>query len=845
MSSFVFDPFLFQSIRDNTTTDAGHSQSALFAEIVLSPEHLMMEFAAGTCDPRSIAPERGLMLGLPGWESRKRMVKNKEKEETARHSRRQRLVSCSVLLMGAALLAFAVQYRKLELGNDEMWNLSFPILALTFLFSLLFAWKAWTRILQYLFNRAPRRAGEAALLPIAALILLLFYPLCGGIPLDIRFASAFVVVVLASFAVMLLDVVPEWNGIRGPAPREALAIALCVSASLATLALGNLTHNIQKDWVATMERLESSRRLERISLNGDVRSALIADRLDRFDWEERLKDRPYLVFSLALRENADMWKEQVVVVRAGSVGGKREIRIGFDELLETAGERWKDVVIDLREFGNRDIRLRVAVERDWRRIVPSSPRTAASRAFTPLAWRWESRTKELFYITPPRIVHGPGEEKDFNIILISLDTLRADHLGFYGYRRETAPNLALIAQEATVFTNFFSTATYTLPAHMSLFSSLYPSAHRIYRKDFGISHLKFRTLAELVKDAGYYTAAFTGGGFVSSTYGFHQGFDSYRDGGRESVHGFGVENRVREALSWLEQYGRLKFFLFLHTYEIHDHVGNRQEHRQFYVTDYDGRLEGPYLKLVHPRAVDKRKSFKIRDEDIRYMEDLYDGAIRHTDRHLGELFDVLRDMGLYDNTLILITSDHRESFGELHDDGEMAAWTHGNPAYESQIRIPLIMKMPRSLGISPRVVDCEFSLVDVMPSLADMLELKPQTPLQGISWAKAVDGAEPEGHHRPILVMNHPNIDHKCGVRVDGLKYIRHQGQDELYDLGSDPGEFRDLSENPAFAEELTRLSGILRKHFAESEGLQRVPESRGPIPKELEKQLEALGYLN
>lgn len=757
-----------------------------------------------------------------------------------------RALTYLLILGDGALIAFALQFRKVEQRNDFLWNLSLLILGVTLIMSVFWLWRAWGRTLQYVFNRTPRKAEEAALFPLVPPLLLIFYPLCGGIALPIRLASAASAIVILCLAATLWDLVAEWERFRRPGFKEALTICLYVCASLATLAFGNLAHNVQKEWVEAREQANFALRPKKVSVDHDVRRALAVNAFSKLHYEEKLRERPSLVFSLALEESSDLWGEYSVSVRASSSGKARDFRVGLDDLSEGPPERWSDYSIDLREFQGREIELNVDVRRNWRWDLNSLLSLLDRQPYLPPAWHWKQEAWKSFYMTPPRIVYGlDEEEEDFNIILISLDTLRADHLSFYGYPRDTMPNLASIAREGVLFTNFFSPSTYTLPAHMSLFTSQYPSTHGIFSKNDQIVSLRFQTLAELLRSAGYYSVALTDGGFVSSNYGFHQGFDSYRDGGKDSSQGFGIERKITSAIKWLEEHGRQKFFLFLHTYEIHDYVNNRDEHRPFYATDYDGRLDGSFGNLIHPRSEDLRKDFRISAEDTEYMENLYDGSLRYTDERLGELFAALRDMELYDKTLILITSDHGESFGELHNDGQTVAWAHGIAPYESQIHIPLIMKMPATFGATPSIVHDDYSLVDVMPSLADMLRLSPRKQLQGTSWMPSVNQEEAKPGAYPIFAQARAEINGMSGVRFNGLKYIRRDELEELYDLNSDPQELSNLRDDPLFADKLAQLSKTLDEHAEQAKGLRKAGKTGKSIPKRLEKQLEALGYFN
>ncbi|HEX3035185.1 MAG TPA: sulfatase, partial [Thermodesulfobacteriota bacterium] len=239
-----------------------------------------------------------------------------------------------------------------------------------------------------------------------------------------------------------------------------------------------------------------------------------------------------------------------------------------------------------------------------------------------------------------------------NVILISIDTLRADHLSCYGYSRNTSPNIDRFAKDSVLFKNTIAQAPWTLPSHMSLFTSLYPSSHGVILKDRRLDN-KHLTIAEILQNAGYETVAFTDDGYLSRKFGY-QGFDDFDDTSYYFHGSGGVETIYKKAVNWLRDSHPKPFFLFLHTYEVHAPFDPPPDYDIYSDKNYKGIVEvfgksNDYYERIKPQMTLK---------DYHYVIDKYDGGIYYTDHFLGKLFKELKDLGLYDKSIIVITSDH-------------------------------------------------------------------------------------------------------------------------------------------------------------------------------------------
>ena len=309
-----------------------------------------------------------------------------------------------------------------------------------------------------------------------------------------------------------------------------------------------------------------------------------------------------------------------------------------------------------------------------------------------------------------------------NILLITLDTTRADHLSCYGYTRATSPHIDALAAEGMVYDRCIATSSWTLPAHASLLTGRFPTSHgAIYDPNgavvlagilpgewanYRVSALgdRIETLATVLKRHGYATGGVVGGPWLKKPFGLGQGFDDYDDDEITNVNGRLAEQINRRALPWIERMADRPFLLFINYFDPHDPYLPPEEFRYHFLDT---------SKLIG--------GVKATPEQLLA---LYDAEIHYTDHFLGELVDHLKDLGIYDDTWIIITADHGELFGE-HD-----LRGHGLTLYEEEVHIPLIMKYPKRWAKRGRRADL-IRLVDIMPIILDRLEIPLPPRLQG------------------------------------------------------------------------------------------------------------------
>lgn len=437
----------------------------------------------------------------------------------------------------------------------------------------------------------------------------------------------------------------------------------------------------------------------------------------------------------------------------------------------------------------------------------------------------------------PSLEVTSSEPSAYNLVLISLDTLRADHLGCYGYNRNTSPNIDRFARDSIVFENAYSTAPKTPESHMSMFTSLYPSVHRVFtivdEPKINVLAETATTFTEVLKEEGYRTVGFHGGGFMDGKFGFDRGFDTYRMGGSVSAQKWLSEN------AW-----KSKFFLFYHTYHVHDPYTPRPPFDTMFDSDYRGNMVHDRAELGRLSAsgwyADFSKTFwslvdKNDPRDIEHLIALYDGEIREMDTELGSLLETITRYA--PNSIVIILSDHGEEFGE-HNGG----FLHSQ-MYEETLRVPLIIRHPDYSGgrISERV-----SLIDLAPTILNMLSVENVEGFQGSALVSAMKREPVE----KIVFSEYPLREKYSLIRV-GRKIILSERGLELYGLEQDPGELHNLALPPyresSLATEIDTLRAELSDTIAANAKQSRVVNKelkQDVLTQKTIEELRALGYI-
>lgn len=271
-------------------------------------------------------------------------------------------------------------------------------------------------------------------------------------------------------------------------------------------------------------------------------------------------------------------------------------------------------------------------------------------------------------------------------VIIVLDTMRCDHTSLYGYNRKTTPVLDALSGEAVVFQNAYTTTSWTLPAHVSLFSGKNLDEHGVVTPNDRIGE-NYPLVTELFQEKGYVTAAFTGGGFVEDSYGFARGFQFYSNIPGRVFSTDSAERVLNHFTSYIESFEGNDLFIFLHTYQIHAPYKAPHE----YIDQIDENIPGN-LKSIKNFIHHNKEFYKALEPDQRrLLVDLYDASILYADKVLvGGVVNYLKQKGFYDNAMLVVLSDHGEEFYDHH------SWEHGHTLYIELIKIPLLVKYPYS-----------------------------------------------------------------------------------------------------------------------------------------------------
>lgn len=480
----------------------------------------------------------------------------------------------------------------------------------------------------------------------------------------------------------------------------------------------------------------------------------------------------------------------------------------------------------------------------------------SARADTPAA------EAPLALIATPRLVpralqpDAPSRaDRRPNVIVISIDTLRADRMSLFGGPRPTTPAIDTFAERCLVFDAAWSNGAYTLPSHMSLFTGQVPSLHGVQGADRRPDPARSPLLAQALSARGYTTRAFTGGGFVDPDFGFGRGFDAYGTADPmvntesvrlakdvQSIPGVDLEllrdSDMSRVTGWLEAHQNEEFMLFLHTYVAHQFDPSE---RSIEATGQADTLAGGLA--THTNAL--QLLFNMGEggtpEDFEDLTGLYDASVREADTGVGRLFDKLTELDLLEDSIVVIVSDHGK---ELGDHGKVG---HGHSLYEEMVHVPLLLFIGDRAAVergefAPGHSDQPVSLVDVVPTLFEALDIAPRSALSGQSLLHRLPDREVLAEVQNLAVKfalrrgSHKTIWSPLGLDT----FIKNDVERESYDLAADPLEERPLGTSDA---ELAHLRETFEAIEARAQELGSASVG-GEVDEGLRARLEALGYV-
>ena len=557
-----------------------------------------------------------------------------------------------------------------------------------------------------------------------------------------------------------------------------------------------------------------------VTMNNETRLSLSPPLPSKLTFQLEVPLEPLLQFSIGVSSlGADALTRPVDFAIHVDSGGVQEVC--FQETVRRGqSNTWFDRTVDLTPWSGKSIRLT---------FETSMQGTNVAQASGTLLPAWGG----------PVLDSSRQGGEGTNLVLISIDCLRADHLSAYGYHRNTTPHIDRFAAEGVLFENAVSVSSWTLPTHMSMLTGLMPSFHGANRSHKLSTSVPF--LPEMLSRAGYETLGVVSGAYLSQAFGFERGFDSYRflkDARAEYV----VDAGLHLAL---ESRGR-RHFLFLHLFDAHwPYLPPRE-----FLDRFDQRP--PDISDIMPKIIYGKRPRG--PEEIQHFVNLYDGEIAYLDQQLGRFFEGLREAGLYDRSLIVLTADHGESFYE-HD-----MWQHSESLYQEVTHVPLLVKWP---GGSPSGrVEHLVSQLHIFPTILERAGIdSPYADHQGLDQYASGEKPDPESVTSMSEIIWEPKETHgpsmKVSLRKGSLKYIltltgetgdeqfvSEVVSEELYDLSQDPGERSNLL--PDAARDVGGLRREVRQFIDQAQILQAERQGQEVVlDDELREQLKALGYIN
>ena len=427
-----------------------------------------------------------------------------------------------------------------------------------------------------------------------------------------------------------------------------------------------------------------------------------------------------------------------------------------------------------------------------------------------------------------------------NVILIAVDTLAAQNLGFMGYDRDTSPFIDELAGKSVVFDRAYTAKALTLPAFTSMFSGSHPDSHNVQGNGRNLPS-DLDLLTGVIRERGFLTVGFPASHVISARYGINKGFTYYFPCPAYEIPASTVIQKTRTFLEgprvenepcYLDETDPL--YMFIHFFDTHtDYNPSPAITGNFVDPSYDGIVDGTIGVFEQFNAYE----IEFDEADYRRTRDLYDAEIRSFDDQLRDLFSLLERTGLYENSLIVFTADHGENLGEHH------YITHGHP-YEPGLHIPLFFHFPNDLGAGTRI-DSLIEITDILPTILDLVGGEIPEGIDGHSLLPLIEdpSGESGGGRDYLLACGGLNDERKRTYSIfDGqyrlIKDIRWSEESLLYDVTVDPKETTDLAESePAYVEVFEISIEYITQGVLPEEPVEYDPET--------EEMLRSLGYIH
>ncbi|MCF7763830.1 MAG: sulfatase [Verrucomicrobia bacterium] len=573
---------------------------------------------------------------------------------------------------------------------------------------------------------------------------------------------------------------------------------------------------------------------------------------ETFDFRLRaLPDQPWFDVNIGTPEDLPVTFTASIVSRDSGDSPTPEVL--FQRTLTTRG-RWEPLRIDLARFAGKSVTLKLALTGDrnglwgyWGSPVIRSSQVAAT---------------------------GPAAgKKPRGVIFMVVDTLRADHLNIYGYKRETLQHLKKFADEGVAFSNAISQGTWTKVSQSSMVTSLYPATHRVLTVPQSLP-ASAETIAEVYREAGYATVSYSSVEFTGKQNNMHQGYEELHEAssvpketdsdGDQVYRSKTARPYVDRFIPWLQRHRDVPFFAYLHVFDPHSPFKPRPPYDSLWgrpgdserIAEIDAQIKEKKVKNIFglPHKDDYvAKTGNDPEELLRIYKDWYDGSIRGMDAEMGRLFEALRELGLEEDTLIVFVSDHGEEFWEHNQ------LFHGQTVYGELNQVPMVFRWPANPAIRKGVlVDQIVENLDIMPTLLDLSGIEGPSIMQGRSLVPLLDGSG-SGTWQNRLVVTETGAFSTSetdtngvhfGFIQNGLKVVRKEHKpatvEELFDRTRDRLDQDNLIDGEgqrARADALTETFGQWRARM-EAVKLPADDELTKDLSSEELRRLQALGYV-
>jgi arylsulfatase A-like enzyme len=628
-----------------------------------------------------------------------------------------------------------------------------------------------------------------------------------------------------------------------------------LTAALRTLALGLLVAGIAVLGAASSRSLERppSSAYRRVLVGGALtRLGPRPSRTLELDGERRPLLVPVRrhVFEAKLEEGCTVYLGAANAGEAGTVGAGPGT-----EVASTVLPTFLVSFLSAGDTAGEPVRIELPHERTWQDVALPVPAGGADG----LVLSVEGADAEVGAWSRPLVACPIDDDvpPPVNVILVSLDTLRADRLGTYGNQRGLTPNLDRFAREGVAFTNAYSQYPNTLASHATVFTGYYPAQHQLTGAEEQRLPDDADTLAAGFARAGYVTAAFTEDAFVSSDFGFSVGFDRYDDD--TDLHaGISFPGLAKETfqrgIDWLEERPQAPFFLFLHTYQVHNPYTPSPDALRRVLDPEDRSYTGPFAQrfLGLQQIAYNRGELPLSAADLHRIERLYDAETVELDDAVGMLLDAIDRLDLRTTTLVVFFADHGEEFGKHGHLG------HGQSLHREELHVPWLMRLAGVVPEGERI-EHPVGLIDMGPTVAGLagigsvLTLAParslvatvrngQRPTRETIFSELINSARTCDYSEDKSLRGCPYGG--VAVREGRYSYIEAiaTGEESLFDLGDDPDELHDVAgRRPQLVARFRRLVSDYRDFVATApmEGV------RAKVEQATLAKLRALGYLD